>query len=126
VQKAGARLARDQAMAGLQEKYEAAQRTRQIDLLRRENQRKEADLNSRRHIQLLTSFVAAHTVLGGAVVLLLYRRAARGAQQRQAARAEPPARIPFDARPPHRFAQPPFFLGKDGRARPAQRCRAAP
>lgn len=83
VQQSGARKARDQAIARLQEEYEAAARTRQIDLLRRENQLKDADLQNRRLVQLLTSLAAVLTVVGGAVVLVLYRRAARSNAQLQ-------------------------------------------
>lgn len=77
VQQSGARIARDKAIAALQEEYEARQRTRQIDLLRSENRRKDADLQSRRMLQMVTAFAALLTVLGGAVVFVLYRRAAR-------------------------------------------------
>lgn len=77
VQQLGARTERDKAIASLQEEYEASARTRQIELLRRENRLKDADLKSRRLVQLLTTFAAVLTVLAGAVVFVLYRRAAR-------------------------------------------------
>ncbi len=76
VQQSGERAARDRAVAALQEEYEAGQRTRQIDLLRRENQVKDADLRSRRLLQLLTTVGALLMVAAGAVVLVLYRRSA--------------------------------------------------
>ncbi|NHZ92731.1 diguanylate cyclase [Massilia sp. CCM 8733] len=75
-QQSGERAARDRAVAALQEEYEAGQRTRQIDLLRRENQVKDADLRSRRLLQLLTTVGALLIVAAGAVVLVLYRRSA--------------------------------------------------
>ncbi|MDQ1816319.1 diguanylate cyclase [Massilia sp. CCM 9210] len=75
-QQADARAARDRAVAALQEEYEAGQRTRQIDLLRRENLVKDADLRSRRMLQLLTTFAALLTVAAGAFVYVLYRRSA--------------------------------------------------
>ncbi|NHZ96091.1 diguanylate cyclase [Massilia sp. CCM 8734] len=75
-QHSGERAARDRAVAALQEEYEAGQRTRQIDLLRRENQVKDADLRSRNLLQLLTTVGALLMVAAGAVVLVLYRRSA--------------------------------------------------
>ncbi len=76
VQQTGARAARDRAVAALQEQYEAGQRTRQIELLRRENQVKDADLHNRRMMQILTSCAALLTVLAGAIMFVLYRRSA--------------------------------------------------
>ncbi|HEX8611526.1 MAG TPA: diguanylate cyclase [Telluria sp.] len=76
VQQSGERAARDRAVAALQEEYEAGQRTRQIALLRRENQVQDADLRSRRLLQLLTTVGALLIVAAGAVVLVLYRRSA--------------------------------------------------
>ena len=76
VQQSAERAARDKAVAALQEEYEAGQRTRQIDLLRRENQVQDADLRSRRLLQLLTTIGALLIVAAGAVVLVLYRRSA--------------------------------------------------
>ena len=72
-----ARTARDKPIAALQEEYAARQRTREIDALRHENRRKDAYLHSRRMLQLVTTFAAVLTVLAGAVVFVLYRRAAR-------------------------------------------------
>ena len=76
VQQTSARAARDRAVAALQEEYAAGQRTRQIEQLRRDNSIKDADLRNRRLVQLLTTLAAVLTVLGGAVVFVLYRRAA--------------------------------------------------
>ncbi|MDQ1923625.1 GGDEF domain-containing protein [Massilia pseudoviolaceinigra] len=75
-QQADVRAARDRAVAALQEEYEAGQRTRQIDLLRRENLVKDADLRSRRMLQLLTTLAALLTVAAGIFVYVLYRRSA--------------------------------------------------
>lgn len=80
-QETEARAARDKAIASLQEGYEANQRTREIELLRRENQLKDADLHNRRLVQMLTTFAAVLTVLAGAVMWILYRRAARSNAQ---------------------------------------------
>lgn len=77
LQRRTSRMARDRAVAALQEEFDATQRTRQIDLLRRENQRQEADLRNRRIIQLATTVAAMLTVLGGFFILVLYRRSAR-------------------------------------------------
>ena len=77
LQQSSARIARDRAIATLQEEFDASQRTRQIVLLQRENHLKDAELGSRRTAQLATTFAAVLTVLAGAVVYVLYRRAAR-------------------------------------------------
>jgi len=77
LQQQSARAARDRAIAAMQEEFDASQRTRQIVLLQRENGLKDAELSSRRTAQLATSFAAVLTVLAGAVVYVLYRRAAR-------------------------------------------------
>ncbi|MEW6760184.1 MAG: diguanylate cyclase [Pseudomonadota bacterium] len=78
-----ARSARDRAIAGLQEEFDASQRTRQIAMLKRENELKDAELDSRHRAQLATGFAAVLTVLACAVVYLLYRRAARSNAQLQ-------------------------------------------
>ncbi|MEH6436879.1 tetratricopeptide repeat-containing diguanylate cyclase [Massilia sp. DD77] len=77
LQQRSARTSRDRAIAALQEEFDASQRTREILLLKRENHLKDAELGSRRTAQLATSFAAVLTVLAGAVVYVLYRRAAR-------------------------------------------------
>lgn len=76
-----ARTARDKAIAALQEKFDATQRTRQIALLRRENDLKDAEISSRRAVQLASTFAAALTIIAGAIVFVLYRRAARSNAQ---------------------------------------------
>lgn len=78
-----ARAERDRAIAALQEEFDASQRTRQIEFLHRENAAKEAQLRSRRLAQFVTSFAAVLTVLAGAVVFVLYRRAKRSAARLQ-------------------------------------------
>ena len=83
LQQTSARADRDRAIAALQEEFDASQRTRQIDFLHRENEAKEAQLRSRRQAQLVTSFAAVLTVLAGAVVFVLYRRAKRSAARLQ-------------------------------------------
>ena len=83
LQLSSARSARDRAIAGLQEEFDASQRTRQIAMLKRENELKDAELDSRHRAQLATGFAAVLTVLACAVVYLLYRRAARSNAQLQ-------------------------------------------
>jgi diguanylate cyclase (GGDEF)-like protein len=77
LQQQSARVARDRAIATLQEEFDARRRSQQIVLLQRENRLKDAELNNRRTVQLATTFAAVLTVLAGAVVTVLYRRAAR-------------------------------------------------
>ncbi len=71
------RMARDRAVAALQEQFDASERTRQIELLRRENQLQESDLRARRLVQIGTTVAAVLTVLAGFFMFVLYRRAAR-------------------------------------------------
>jgi len=89
LQQTSARAERDRAIAALQEEFDASQRTRQIDFLHRENAAKEAQLHSRRQAQLVTSFAAVLTVLAGAVVFVLYRRAKRSAARLQQLNTQP-------------------------------------
>ena len=77
LQQQSARVARDRAIATLQEEFDARRRSQQIVLLQRENRLKDAELNNRRTVQLATTFAAVLTVLAGAVVTVLYRRTAR-------------------------------------------------
>ena len=81
LQLSNSRAARDRAIAALQEKFEAAQRAKQIALLKRENDLKDAEIGSRRAVQLASTFAAALTVIAGAIVFVLYRRAARSNAQ---------------------------------------------
>ncbi|WBS05182.1 diguanylate cyclase [Pseudoduganella sp. SL102] len=77
VQQGTARIARDQAIARLQEEFDASRRSQKIALLERENHLKDAELGSRRMAQLATTFAAVLTVLAGTAIFLLYRRTAR-------------------------------------------------
>jgi diguanylate cyclase (GGDEF)-like protein len=77
LQQQSARKARDRAIAALQEEFDAHRRSQQIALLQRENRLKDAELGNRRIAQIATTFAAVLTVLAGAVVYVLYRRAAR-------------------------------------------------
>jgi diguanylate cyclase (GGDEF)-like protein len=77
LQQQSARRARDRAIAALQEEFDAQRRSQQIVLLQRENRLKDAQLSSRRTVQIATTFAAVLTVLAGAVVTVLYRRAAK-------------------------------------------------
>ncbi len=65
---------RAKAVAGLQESYDAANRTRQIALLARENALKDAELGQRRTQQTLALLGTTLTVLAGALIYWLYRR----------------------------------------------------
>ena len=78
LQQQSARTARDRAIAALQEEFDAHRRSQQIALLQRENRLKDAELDQRRTVQIATTFAAVLTVLAGAVVYVMYRRAARG------------------------------------------------
>ncbi|NIA53548.1 GGDEF domain-containing protein [Massilia sp. TW-1] len=77
LQQQSERKARDRAIAALQEEFDAKRRSQQIVLLERENKLKDAELSNRRTVQLATTFAAMLTVLAGAVVYVMYRRAAR-------------------------------------------------
>jgi diguanylate cyclase (GGDEF)-like protein len=77
LQQQTSRAARDRAVAALQEEFDAHRRSQQIALLQRENRLKDVELSNRRTVQLATTFAAVLTVLAGAVVTVLYRRAAR-------------------------------------------------
>jgi diguanylate cyclase (GGDEF)-like protein len=77
LQQQSSRAARDRAVAALQEEFDAHRRSQQIMLLQRENRLKDVELSNRRTVQLATTFAAVLTVLAGAVVTVLYRRAAR-------------------------------------------------
>ncbi len=77
LQQQSSRAARDRAVAALQEEFDAQRRSQQIVLLQRENRLKDVELSNRRTVQLATTFGAVLTVLAGAVVTVLYRRAAR-------------------------------------------------
>jgi diguanylate cyclase (GGDEF)-like protein len=68
---------RAHAVAALQEKFEAEQKRRRIDLLQRENQLKDADLRNRALRQTATTLAAVLTLVLGIFAYLLYRRAGK-------------------------------------------------
>jgi diguanylate cyclase (GGDEF)-like protein len=62
------------AVAGLQETFNADQRQKQIELLGKENDLKDADIRNRRLQQIVTLLGALVTVMAGIFIFLLYRR----------------------------------------------------
>jgi diguanylate cyclase (GGDEF)-like protein len=92
-----ARVARDRAIAALQEEFDAHRRSQQIVLLQRENKIKDAELNNRRTVQFATTFAAVLTVLAGAVVYVMYRRAAGSNARLQELNAQLEFRSTHDA-----------------------------
>ena len=97
LQQQSARVARDRAIAALQEEFDAHRRSQQIVLLQRENKIKDAELNNRRTVQFATTFAAVLTVLAGAVVYVMYRRAAAGNARLQELNAQLEFRSTHDA-----------------------------
>jgi diguanylate cyclase (GGDEF)-like protein len=65
---------RQKAMLELQEKYEADKKARQIELLRRENQVKSAEIDNRRLQQRVWWLVMLVFALASAIVGILYRK----------------------------------------------------
>jgi diguanylate cyclase (GGDEF)-like protein len=65
---------RQQALLELQQKYEADKKERQIELLRRENQVKSAELDNRRLQQRVWGLVGLVFALAAAIVGILYRK----------------------------------------------------
>ena len=74
VQKQIFKADRERAVASLQERFDAGQREKQIELLGRENQLKDADIRNRRLQLTVTLMGAAMTLVAGAFIALLYRR----------------------------------------------------
>lgn len=68
---------RDQAVAALQEKFEADRRQRQIDQLARDNQVKDTVISNKRQEQLIIAVAAALLLVAGVFVYVQYRRARR-------------------------------------------------
>ena len=68
---------RAKAVAALQEQFHAQQRQKQIELLAKENDLKDADIRNHRQQQIITILAAILTVLVGAFLFLLYRRVKR-------------------------------------------------
>jgi diguanylate cyclase (GGDEF)-like protein len=81
LQRQSARAARDRAIAKLQEEFDAKRRSQQIVVLEHENRLKDAELSKRHTVQIATTFAAVLTVLAGAIVYVMYRRAARSNAQ---------------------------------------------
>jgi diguanylate cyclase (GGDEF)-like protein len=71
------------AVAGLQEKFSADQRQKQIELLGKENALKDADIRNSRLQQIITLLGAIVTVMGGIFIFLLYRRVRKVNEQLQ-------------------------------------------
>ncbi|MFZ6708658.1 tetratricopeptide repeat-containing diguanylate cyclase [Undibacterium sp. TC9W] len=65
---------RARAVATLQEQFNAQQRQKQIELLARENQLKDADIKNRQLQQVVLMLAAVIMVMVGVVVFFLYRR----------------------------------------------------
>lgn len=72
---------RAKAVAVLQEQFHAEQRQKQIELLAKENDLKDADIRNHRLQQIVTILGAIVTVLVGLFLFLLYRRVKRINQQ---------------------------------------------
>lgn len=77
VQKSLLASERDQAVAALQEKFEADRRQRQIDQLARDNQVKDTVISTKRQEQLVIAGAAALLLVAGVFVYVQYRRARR-------------------------------------------------
>lgn len=76
------------AVAGLQEKFNADQRQKQIELLGKENALKDADIKNRRLQQVITLLGAVVTVMAGIFIFLLYRRVRKVNEQLQQANTQ--------------------------------------
>ncbi len=68
------RTDRSKTVAALQEQFDADQRKKQIELLARENQIKDADIKNSRLQQIVTLLGAILTVMGGIFIYMLYRK----------------------------------------------------
>jgi diguanylate cyclase (GGDEF)-like protein len=76
------------AVAGLQETFNADQRQKQIELLGKENDLKDADIRNRRLQQVITLLGAVVTVMAGIFIFLLYRRVRKVNEQLQNANVQ--------------------------------------
>jgi diguanylate cyclase (GGDEF)-like protein len=123
LQRQSARAARDRAIAALQEEFDAHRRSQQIVLLQRENKIKDAELSNRRTVQFATTFAAVLTVLAGAVVYLMYRRAAGSNARLQELNAQLEFRSTHDALTGlhNRRSLTNRMIGRTGDARPDRR-----
>lgn len=68
------RADRSKTVAALQEQFDADQRKKQIELLARENQIKDADIKNSRLQQIVTLLGAMLTIMGGIFIYMLYRK----------------------------------------------------
>ncbi|GGX45372.1 tetratricopeptide repeat-containing diguanylate cyclase [Undibacterium squillarum] len=68
---------RAKAVAAMQEQFQAEQRQKKIELLARENDLKDAELNNRRLQQIVMALGGVIAVMAGFFVYLLYRRVQR-------------------------------------------------
>lgn len=68
------RADREKSVATLQAQFDAVQRQKQIELLARENNLKDAEISNQRLQKIVTLLGAVVTVMGGVFVFLLYRR----------------------------------------------------
>jgi len=68
------RTDRSKTVAALQEQFDADQRKKQIELLARENQIKDADIKNSRLQQIVTLLGAMLTIFGGIFIYMLYRK----------------------------------------------------
>lgn len=76
---------RASAVAGLQEKFNATEREKQIELLGKENDLKDADIKNRHLQQIVTLLGTVITVLVGIFVFLLYRKVRKTNEELQKA-----------------------------------------
>lgn len=68
------RADRSKTVAALQEQFDADQRKKQIELLARESQIKDADIKNSRLQQIVTLLGAMLTIMGGIFIYMLYRK----------------------------------------------------
>lgn len=82
------RSGRAKAVAALQEQFHSEQKQKQIELLAKENDLKDADIRNHRLQQIITILGAIVTVLVGIFLFLLYRRVKRINQQLREANSQ--------------------------------------
>ena len=68
------RVARERAVASLQEQFDAAQRQKQIELLARENSLKDAEIRNHNLQQIVSLLATLVAIMAGAFLFLMYRR----------------------------------------------------
>lgn len=82
------RAERAKAVATLQEQFDADQRKKQIELLARENQIKDADIKNARLQQIVTLLGSVMTLMVGVFVYMLYRKVKQTNSQLEEANQE--------------------------------------